>query len=167
MKKIHSLEDLLEHELRDIYHAEKQLLKALPKLAKAASSEQLRETLERHAKQTEGQISRLEQAFKKLGKSAVAEKCVGMEGLIEEAEDILSDDVDDEVRDAAIIAAAQKTEHYEICAYGTTATWAKMLGFEEVADLLAENLDEEETADELLTDLAKSSVNEEALRGRE
>lgn len=160
--KIDSLKTLLEEELKDIYSAEKQLLKALPKMAKKATSEDLRSALEEHLEVTEGQVDRLEQVFEALGKPAKAKTCKAMQGLIEEATEIMSEDAEDAVMDAGIIAAAQKVEHYEIASYGTVRTWARLCGEEEAAELLQETLDEEGEADKRLTELAENFVNPEA-----
>lgn len=165
--KIDSLKTLLEEELKDIYSAEKQLLKALPKMVKKASSEELKAALQEHLEVTEGQIERLEQVFDALGKPAKAKTCKAMQGLIEEATEIMEEDADDAVMDAGIIAAAQKVEHYEIASYGTVRTWARLVGEEEAAELLQETLDEEGEADKLLTELAEGFVNPEADSGEE
>ena len=163
--KMDSLDILLEEELKDIYSAEKQLLKALPKMAKKASSDELRAALEEHLSVTEGQVTRLEEVFEALGKTAKAKTCKAMQGLIEEATEIMEEDADDAVMDAGIIAAAQKVEHYEIASYGTVRTWAKLCGEEDAAELLQETLDEETEADQNLTELAESFVNPAAEEG--
>jgi ferritin-like metal-binding protein YciE len=160
--KMKSLEDLLVHELKDLLSAEKQLVKALPKMAKGATSEELRGAFEEHLEQTKVHVERLEQVFEQLGKSARAEHCDAMEGLVEEGSKVLEEDMADDVRDAALIAAAQKVEHYEIASYGTARTFAQMLGHTEAANLLQETLDEEGETDHKLTDLAMSFVNEAA-----
>ncbi len=160
--KIESLKTLLEEELKDLYSAEKQLVKALPKMAKKASSEQLKSALEEHLEVTKAQVTRLEEVFEALGKSAKAKTCKAMQGLIAEAEEIMGEDATDSVLDAGIIAAAQKVEHYEIASYGTVRTWARLCGEEEAADLLQETLDEEGEADKLLTELAESVINPDA-----
>ena len=165
--KIDSLDILLEEELKDIYSAEKQLLKALPKMAKKASSDELRAAFEEHLTVTEGQVTRLEEVFEALGKTAKAKTCKAMQGLIEEATEIMEEDADDAVMDAGIIAAAQKVEHYEIASYGTVRTWAKLCGEEEAAELLQETLDEETEADQNLTELAENFVNPAAEEGDE
>lgn len=157
--KIDSLDILLEEELKDIYSAEKQLLKALPKMAKKASSDELRAALEEHLTVTEGQVTRLEQVFRALGKTAKAKTCKAMQGLIEEATELMEEDADDAVLDAGIIAAAQKVEHYEIASYGTVRTWARLCGKKDAAGLLEETLNEETEADQKLTDLAENFVN--------
>jgi len=163
--KMDSLDILLEEELKDIYSAEKQLLKALPKMAKKASSDELRAALEEHLSVTEGQVTRLEEVFEALGKTAKAKTCKAMQGLIEEATEIMEEDADDAVMDAGIIAAAQKVEHYEIASYGTVRTWAKLCGEEDAAELLQQTLDEETEADQNLTELAESFVNPVAEEG--
>lgn len=153
---------LFEDELRDIYWAEKALAKALPKMVKKASSEELVEALENHLEETEEHISRCEQIFNLLGKEARAKKCEAMAGLIKEAESIMEDTEDGVMRDAGIISAAQKVEHYEIASYGTLRTFAETLGLEEAVELLEATLNEEKKADELLTELAVSTINQEA-----
>jgi ferritin-like metal-binding protein YciE len=162
MAKLNSLDDLLVHELQDIYHAEGQILKALPKMIKAASHPELQSAFEEHLEQTEGQVERLEQVFKLLGVPAKGKKCEGMAGLIEEGKKIMEEDADSAVLDAALIAAAQKVEHYEIASYGCVCTYAEMLGYDQVHDLLGQNLEEEETTDEKLSALAESVINIEA-----
>lgn len=162
MAKLSSLDDLLVHELQDIYHAEGQILKALPKMAKAATNPDLKTAFEEHRVQTEGQVKRLEQVFKLLGQPVKGKKCEGMAGLIEEGKKMLEEDAEPAVLDAALIAAAQKVEHYEIASYGCVCTYAEMLGHSEVHELLGQNLDEEETTDEKLTALAESVINIEA-----
>jgi ferritin-like metal-binding protein YciE len=157
--KIESLDQLLEEELRDIYDAEKQLVKALPKMAKAAASEELREALDEHLQVTKGQVERLEQIFEKLGTKAKGKSCAGMKGLIEEGEEVMGQDASNELKDAAIIGAAQRVEHYEIAAYGTARTFAERLGNEEVAELLQETLTEEEEADERLTEISEGLLD--------
>ena len=162
MAKLKSLDDLLVHELQDMYDAEKQIMKALPKMARAATHPKLRAAFEEHLEQTEGQIERLEQVFKLLGLPAKGKKCDGMAGLIEEGKKMMEQDAEPSVKDAALIAAAQKVEHYEIASYGCVCTYAEMLGYEQVHDLLGQNLEEEETTDEKLTILAESVINVEA-----
>lgn len=160
--KMRTLEDLLVHEIKDLYSAEKQLLKALPKMAKAATHEDLKEGLENHLAETEGQVTRLETIMEQLEAGGRGHKCKAMEGLIEEGQEALEADMADDVRDAAIIAAAQRVEHYEIAGYGCARTFAEQLGHEEVARLLQETLDEEKAADEKLTHIAMQSINQEA-----
>ncbi len=162
MKQL-TLQDLFINELRDMYDAEKQLVKALPKMAKAATNEQLRQGFEEHLKQTENQVSRLEQVFEIIGQRARAKTCDAMKGLVEEGKDIIGDfDDQPEVLDAGLIAAAQKVEHYEIASYGTLCTWAEQLGQHDAKRLLHENLEEEKQTDEKLTHLAESFVNQSA-----
>ena len=165
--KIDSLDILLEEELKDIYSAEKQLLKALPKMAEKASSDALRAAFEEHLTVTEGQVTRLEEVFETLGKTAKAKTCKAMQGLIEEASELMEEDADDAVMDAGLIAAAQKVEHYEIASYGTVRTWANLCGEENAAELLQETLDEETEADQKLTELAENFVNPAAEEGKE
>ena len=162
MAKLSSLDDLLVHELQDLYNAESQILKALPKMIKAASHPELQSAFEEHLEQTEGQVERLDQVFKLLGVPAKGKKCEGMAGLIEEGKKIMEEDAEPSVMDAALIAAAQKVEHYEIASYGCVCTYAEMLGYDQVHDLLGQNLEEEETTDEKLTELAESVINIEA-----
>jgi ferritin-like metal-binding protein YciE len=160
--KLKSLRDLYVHELKDIYSAEKQLTKALPKMAKAASHEELTAGFEEHLAQTEGHIERLETILEALGESTRGDKCKAMEGLIAEGQGLMEEDATPDVMDAALIAAAQKVEHYEIASYGTVRTWAEMLGEEEAVNLLQQTLDEEIETDEKLTELAESTINVEA-----
>jgi ferritin-like metal-binding protein YciE len=151
-----TLDDCFQDELRDVLSAEKQLVRALPKMAKGVASEELRQALLDHLEETEGQVERLEQAFESLDKSPRSKKCVAMEGLIEEGSHVLEEEAEDDVKDAMIIAAAQKVEHYEIATYGTLCTWAEMLGHTDALALLKENLAQEKAADEKLTKLAES-----------
>ncbi|HSL21732.1 MAG TPA: ferritin-like domain-containing protein [Vicinamibacterales bacterium] len=160
---LQSLEDLLLHDLKDLYNAENQMLKSLPRMAKKASSPELRRALEAHLKVTQGQVKRLEKVFDALDEKPKGKTCLGMKGLVEEAREIMSEDVEDDVLDAALIAAAQKAEHYEIAAYGTARTYAEMLGNEEAARLLQQTLDEEGEADKRLSALAERLVNVEAV----
>jgi ferritin-like metal-binding protein YciE len=162
MAKLTSLDDLLVHELQDIYHAEGQIIKALPKMVKAASHPELQAAFEEHLEQTEGQVERLDQAFKLLGVPAKGQKCEGMAGLIEEGQKMMAEDAEPSVMDAALIAAAQKIEHYEIASYGCVCTYAEMLGYDQVHDLLGQNLEEEELTDEKLTALAETVINLDA-----
>jgi len=154
--KLESLHDLFVDELKDLYSAENQLLKALPKMAKAASSSELQAAFEDHLEVTQGQVRRLEKVFKKLGVSPKGKKCKAMEGLIEEGKELLEEDAEPAVLDAALIAAAQKVEHYEIAGYGTVRTFARLLGHEDAAELLQQTLDEEGDADKKLTELSES-----------
>ena len=157
-----ALHDLFLDELADVYSAEKQLLKALPKMAKAANADQLREAFESHLKETEGQVGRLEQVAQKMDETLKQKKCKAMEGLLEEGEEMMEENEDSPALDAALIAAAQKVEHYEIASYGTLCAWARLLGNEEGLELLQETLEEEEAADEKLTTIAETVANPEA-----
>lgn len=157
--KVKNLEDLLVDQLKDLYSAEGQILNALPKMAKAATSEELRMGFEQHLEQTRQQQQRIEKMFEYLEGSPRGKKCVGMEGLIAEGNEVLQEDMEPQARDAALIAAAQKVEHYEISGYGTAATYADMLGKKEVGQLLKQTLNEEEMTDQKLTKMAKMSVN--------
>ena len=160
--EMESLEDLYVEELRDLYNAENQLTKALPRMAKKATSGELTTAFESHLGETKVQIERLDQIFKKLGKKPTGKKCAAMEGLIEEGKELMAEDMDEDVMDAALISAAQKVEHYEIASYGTVRTYAKLLGDNEAARLLQQTLDEEGAADKKLTKLAESGINIEA-----
>lgn len=153
---INSVESLLYEELKDMYDMEKQLTKALPKMAKKASSDELRSALEEHLEVTNQQVSRLEQVFELVGQPAKSKTCAGMKGLIEEGKEAMEEDAEDPFGDAAIIAAAQRVEHYEIAAYGTARTLAEQMGNDEAAQLLQETLDEEKEADEKLTEICES-----------
>ena len=154
--------DLFEDELKDIYWAEKALTKAIPKMIKNTTTEELATALEDHLEVTKGHVDRLEEVFQLLGKAARGKKCEAMDGLIKEAEEIMEDTPEGIVRDAGIISAGQKVEHYEIATYGTLCAFAKTLGEDEVANLLQQTLDEEKEADEKLTEVAEASVNLEA-----
>jgi len=162
MPNIESLEELLQEELKDIYDAEKQLTKALPKLARKASSPELKSAFEAHLRQTEEHMERLERVFEQMEMPVRGKKCEGMKHLISEGDEMIGDADDDSTRDALMIAAAQKVEHYEIAAYGTLRTWANLLGRNEVAGMLEETLDEEKETDEKLTEIAEGFVNEDA-----
>lgn len=155
------LKELYVDELKDIYNAENQLLKALPKMAKAASSERLRQGFEEHLEQTRGHVERLEKIFKSLDESPKGKKCVGMEGLVKEGSEVMGEDFEGALMDAALIGAAQRVEHYEIAAYGTISEFAKVLGENEHVSLLEETLQEEKDTDEKLTSLAKE-INPQA-----
>ena len=156
------LEELLVDELKDIYSAENQIVKALPKMAKAASSPELKRAFERHLEETRRQVERLDQIGQALEVKLTGKKCRGMEGLIEEGKEIMEEFDDEDAIDAGLIGAAQKVEHYEIAAYGTARTHAEVLGFTKAARLLQQTLDEEEATDKKLTQLAESIVNVEA-----
>lgn len=157
-----TLEDALVDELKDLLHAEKQITRALPKMAKNAESEKLRAAFEEHLEETKVQVERLEKAMKAMGKKVSAKRCPAMEGIIEEGKEVMEEKGEPEAKDAMLIGAAQKVEHYEIASYGTACTWAKQLGQTEVLDLLKQNLAEEKEADKKLTQLAKRSVNKKA-----
>ena len=161
--KLDNLRKLYTEELRDIYNAENQLLKALPKMAKGASSDELRQAFENHLKETEGQVERLDEIFEHLNESPKGKTCHAMKGLVEEGSEILEEEGEESVLDAGIIAAAQKVEHYEIASYGTVRTFAELLGEKEAAKLLQQTLDEESAANEKLNELAEGIVNPEAL----
>lgn len=160
-----TLRDSLVDEIRDLYNAEKQLTKALPKLAKAATSDELRETFDTHLEETQAQIGRLERVFELLAEKPRGKHCAGIAGIIEEGSDILEDDLEGAVMDAALIAAGQRAEHYEMAAYGTVIAWAEALGQADVAGLLTETLEEEKAADAKLSALAEAGINEAATAG--
>ena len=160
--ELQTLQDLYVEELKDLYSAEKQLVKALPRMAKNATNPQLKQAFTKHLQETEGHVDRLEQIFEMLGARAGGKKCVGMEGLIEEAKELLEEDSGEEALDAGLISKAQHVEHYEIAGYGTVRTYARQLGLEDHARLLQQTLDEEAKTDKLLTQLAESSVNVDA-----
>lgn len=155
------LKELYIDELKDLYSAENQLVKALPKMAKAASSEELKAGFQEHLQQTQGHVQRLEKIFKDLDESPKGKKCTGMEGLVSEGSEVMEEDFEDAVMDAALIGAAQRVEHYEIAAYGTVRELANVLGESDHASLLQETLDEEKETDEKLTELA-GQINEQA-----
>jgi ferritin-like metal-binding protein YciE len=164
--KLESLKELFVEELRDIYDAENQILEALPKMVDAATAPDLKSGFSQHLRQTEEQVRRLERIFERLGERAKGKSCEGMKGLLKEGSEALKLRGDDATRDAALIAEAQKVEHYEIAAYGTVCTWANLLGENEAFNLLKQTLNEEKQADEKLTRLAESHVNVEALAGK-
>jgi ferritin-like metal-binding protein YciE len=157
-----TLHDAFLDELQDVYDAENQLTKALPKLAKAATTETLADAFRSHLEETENHVKRLEQVFKSLGESVRGRPCDGIAGIIEEGEDMIDEDFDDSTKDACLIAAGQRAEHYEMAVYGTLVAWAEAMGHAEAADLLQQTLDEEKAADEKLTSLATSGINERA-----
>jgi ferritin-like metal-binding protein YciE len=159
-----SLKELYVEELKDLFSAENQLTKALPKMAKAASSEELRQGFEEHLQQTQGHVERLQQIFEMLGAKGSGKKCLGMEGLVKEGSEIMGEDFKDAMMDAALISAAQRVEHYEIAGYGTVIAYAELLGEAEQASLLRETLQEEKETDEKLTELAKE-INAQAQQG--
>lgn len=164
--KIDSMKKLFLHELKDIYSAENQLLKALPKLEEAAGAPELKEVFRMHRSETEGHVKRLDQIFEQLGSSSSGPKCKGMEGLISEGADLIKEkaDMDPEVLDAGLIASAQKCEHYEITTYGTLRAFANQLGHQQAAQLFGQTLDEEYAADKLLSKLAEGWMNAEAVQ---
>jgi ferritin-like metal-binding protein YciE len=157
-----TLQDLFLETLKDIYYAEKAILKALPKMAKKATSEDLAAAFETHRDETESQVTRLEEIFGILEKPARGKKCPAIDGIIEEGQEIMKEAEDDTVRDAGMLAAAQSVEHYEISRYGTLKAWAEKLGLDDIAELLDETLEEEKATDLKLTDLAESEINIEA-----
>jgi ferritin-like metal-binding protein YciE len=165
MADMGNLHEAFIDELRDIYDAEKQLTKALPKMAKAASSPELRDAFETHLEETRQQIERLDQVFQSIEEKARGKHCDGMAGIIQEAQDLMKEDFDDATADASLIAAAQRAEHYEMATYGTLVAWARAMGHEQAADLLQETLEEEKAADEKLNTLAEGGINEQAAEG--
>jgi len=162
-KEMDSLRELLIDELSDLYSAEKQLVAALPKMAKASNSENLRAAFESHLEETKGQVTRLDRIFEELGEKPKRKKCKAMEGLIEEGQEVIEKDGSPEVKDAALIGAAQRVEHYEMAGYGVARAFAESLSLPEIAEILQETLDEEGDADKKLNDLALSEINEGAL----
>ena len=158
-----TLNDVFVDQIEDLYSAEKQILKALPKMAKAATSPELKAAFEKHLGETKGQVERLEKIFEGLGKSPKGKTCKAMEGLIEEGKEAIELDAEDAVHDAALIAAAQRVEHYEMAGYGTARTFAEHLKMTKAARLLQETLDEEEETDKRLTDLAETNINLQAV----
>jgi ferritin-like metal-binding protein YciE len=168
MPTIDSLETMVIEELKDLYDAEKRILKALPKMIKKSTSPELKEALESHRGETEEQVARLERAFEYFDTPAKGKACAGMRGIIEEGEEHMGEDYDDDdLRDATIIGSAQRVEHYEIAAYGTAIAHARLLEQDEVVSLLEETLNEEKAADEKLTEIAETVVNLEAAEGEE
>jgi len=162
MAEMDSLRELYVEELKDLWSAENQILKGLPRMIKAASHPQLKRAFTKHEAQTRMQVKRLERICKDLGESPRGKKCVGMEGLIDEAKDLLSEKPEPNVLDAGLISAAQHVEHYEMAGYGTVRTWAKLLGYDNHVTLLQQTLDEEKATDQLLTDIAESQINIDA-----
>ena len=157
--ELETLKDLYIHELKDLYSAEKQLIKALPKMVKAASNEKLAAGFQQHLEETKEQAVRLEKILKDLGQSTRGPKCKGMEGLVAEGQEMIEEEADEEVRDAGLIAAAQRVEHYEIAGYGCARTYAELLGEKAAAKVLQQTLDEEGATDKKLTELAVSTIN--------
>jgi ferritin-like metal-binding protein YciE len=164
--ELNSMEDLLLLQLEDLYDAEKRLTEALPKMADAAHCPELQQAFRMHLQETEGHVRRLEQIFQELNREPTRETCAAMKGLISEGSDMISAQGNCAVKDAALIAAAQRVEHYEMAGYGTVRTLARQLGREQIADLLQQTLDEEGNADKILTEIAESSVNAQASRAR-
>ena len=160
--KPNDLQDLFTDTLKDIYFAEKQILRALPKMAKEATSPELREAFEHHREETEGQVDRIEKIFEAMGKPARAKTCDAILGIIEEAKEIMEDYKGADALDAGLVASGQAVEHYEIARYGTLKAWAQQLGMKDAASLLDQTLQEEIKADKLLSQLAKASVNQKA-----
>ena len=160
---LESMQDLFINELKDVYNAEKQIVTALPKMAKAATAPELQQAFTKHLRETEGQVRRLEQIFKSLGLPARGKKCKGMEGLIEEGKEILEEEGAAEVIDAALISAAQRVEHYEIAAYGCLRTYAQLLGHDDADKLLEQTLEEEEATDKALSALGEGGINQAAV----
>jgi len=165
MAGMNTLADLFQDELRDIYDAEKRILKALPKMAKAASDEQLRDAFTTHLEETRGHVERLEQVFASLDLKVKGKRCMGMEGILAEGAELMGEDGDEAVLDAGLIASAQRVEHYEITAYGSLMAWAKVLGYDDAIELLGENEREEKVADQKLTDIAEGLINQQATAG--
>lgn len=162
MASARTLDELFHATLRDIYHGEKQILKALPKMKKNATSPELQQAFDRHYAETEGQIERLQRVFELINKTARGRTCEAIEGLVEEGEEVMSEASRGEVMDAGLIAAAQAVEHYEIARYGTLKSWAQQLGMTEAAKLLDQTLQEEKKTDELLNEIALKSINKKA-----
>lgn len=160
--KVENLDDLFLHTLQDIYYAEKQIEKAIPKMVKAADSTQFAKAMEAHLAETKTQIKRLEEVFKIVGEKAKGDTCPAIQGILKEAEELMKDIEDPDTRDAAMIAAAQAVEHYEITRYGTLISWAELLGKKDAAKILKETLQEEYAADKKLTSIAESKLNAEA-----
>lgn len=161
---IKTMDDLFVATLKDIYYAEKQILKALPTMVKKAHDPELKQALEKHREETEGQVERLDEVFRLINTAARGKKCEAIEGIIEEAKEHMEEIEDAEVADAGMIGSAQAVEHYEICRYGTLIAWAKLLGHKDAIKLLERNLEEERHADQLLTDIAINSTNRSAVQ---
>lgn len=160
--ELDTLHELYVDELKDLYSAENQILKALPRMIKAATHKQLKAGFTKHERQTRQHVKRLERIFRSLGEKPTGKKCVGMEGVLKEGSELIKEKPDKEVLDAGLISAAQHVEHYEMAGYGTVRTWARLLGHDDHAELLQQTLDEERDTDESLTELAESSINLEA-----
>jgi ferritin-like metal-binding protein YciE len=157
-----NLQDLMKEDLKDVLNAEKQIIKALPKMIKTASNPQLQEAFQNHLEETKVQAERIEQVMEMMGMPVKTKTCKAMQGIIEEGKEVMSEDAEDDVMDAALIGAAQKVEHYEIATYGTLCTYAELLGLRDAKRLLGQNLEEEKKTDQLLTQLAESVINLEA-----
>jgi len=162
MSEMDSLRELYVEGIKDLYSAENQILKGLPRMIKAASHPQLKRAFTKHEAQTRAQVKRLERIARELGEKPTGKKCVGMEGLIDEAKELLAEKPEPNVLDAGLISAAQHVEHYEMAGYGTCRTWARLLGYDKQADLLQQTLDEEQATDLLLTEIATSQINIDA-----
>jgi len=161
--ELDTLQELYVDELKDLWSAENQILKALPRMIKAVNHRELKRAFTMHERQTRGQVKRLERIFRQLGESPRGKKCVGMEGLLKEGSELIKERPDPDVLDAGLLSAAQHVEHYEMAGYGTVRTWARLLGREDQADLLQQTLDEEQETDLKLTDLAERLINIEAV----
>jgi ferritin-like metal-binding protein YciE len=157
--KLNNLKDLFIHELQDLYNAEQQILKALPKMMDAAKSDELKKAFKKHIEETKGHVSRLDKVFENMGEKATGVKCKAMEGIIRESEDMINEKADSDVMDAALVGMAQRVEHYEIASYGTLCTYAKQLEMRDVLDQLQMNLDEEKKTDQTLTYIAENKIN--------
>jgi len=160
--QMQNLEDLLKEDLKDVLHAENQIVKALPKMIKKTSNTELKEAMSTHLEETKGHVERVEQVMELLGMPVRGKTCKAMQGIIEEGKEVMEEDAEDDVMDAALIGAAQKVEHYEIATYGTLCTYAELLGLKEAKRLLGQNLEEEKMTDQKLTALAESVINLEA-----
>jgi len=165
--QMQDLQDLFKEDLKDVLHAENQIIKALPKMIKTASHEELRAAFEEHLEQTREQVVRLEKVMEMLGMPARGKACKAMQGIIEEGKEVMEEDATDDVMDAALIGAAQKVEHYEIATYGTLCTYAELLGLRDAKKLLGQTLEEEKQTDQKLTQLAESLINIDAAQGAE
>ena len=160
--QMENLQDLLKEDLKDVLHAENQIIKALPKMIKTASNPQLQQAFQMHLEETKGHVNRLEEVMGILGMPVKGKTCKAMQGIIEEGKEVMGEDAEDDVMDAALIGAAQKVEHYEIATYGTLCTYAELLGLRDAKRLLGQNLEEEKRTDAKLTQLAESVINVEA-----
>ena len=160
--QMENLEDLLKEDLKDVLHAENQIIKALPKMIKTASNEELKSAFQDHLEETKGHVERLEQVMESLGMPVKGKPCKAMQGIIEEGKEVMEEDAEEDVMDAALIGAAQKVEHYEIATYGTLCTYADLLGLQDAKRLLGQNLEEEKRTDQKLTELAEAVINLEA-----